>query len=59
MPLMPNFLERMLFFGLNQEPGPMLDIWSLIAFRTILAGIRLGVFENLDNEPKTQKVFAE
>jgi hypothetical protein len=53
MPLMPNFLDRMIFFGLNQEPGPMLDIWSLIAFRTILAGIRLGVFENLDNEPKT------
>ena len=33
----------------------MLDIWSLIAFRTILAGIRLGVFENLHNEPKIQE----
>jgi hypothetical protein len=59
MPLMPNFLERMLFFGLNQGPGPMLDIWSLIGFRTILAGVRLGVFENLDKGEKTQEVLAE
>lgn len=58
MPLIPNFLERTLFFSLNQAPGPMLDIWSAVAFRAVLAGVRLGVFEALDGGALTAEMLA-
>src|SRR5258706_16132489 len=51
MPLIPNFLERQIFFTLNQGPAPMLDIFGAVAFRTVLAAVRLGVFDALSGGP--------
>ncbi|MEP7359870.1 MAG: methyltransferase dimerization domain-containing protein, partial [Anaerolineales bacterium] len=47
MPLLPNPLERFLFINLNLAPGPMLDLFSAAAFRAVLAGLELGVFDAL------------
>lgn len=51
MPLAPNPIERLLFLTFNQAPGPALDLWSGPAWRTVLAGIRLNVFETLATQP--------
>ena len=53
MPLMLNLLERSLLVTLNQGPGPILDLWSAIAFRAVMAADRLGVFEMLISGPAT------
>ncbi len=59
MPMIPNFIERTLFFDLDQGPAPMLDIWNAVAFRTVLAGVRLGIFETLAGEPLTSVMLAK
>jgi hypothetical protein len=48
MPLVPNFLERLLFLTLNQGPGPTLDVWAAPAFRLVVAALRLEVFDTLE-----------
>ena len=58
MPIVPNTLERLIFFGLNAGPGPLLDIFSAVAFRTVLAGVNLGVFDALHNGPLTSAELA-
>jgi hypothetical protein len=58
MPMIPNFIERTLFFDLNQGPAPMLDIWNAVAFRTVLTGIRLELFETLNGESMTAEMLA-
>lgn len=59
MPLMPNLVERTLFFTLNQGPGPSLDLWSGPAFRIVLAAIRLDLFEALARRPATSEQLAQ
>lgn len=59
MPIQTNFLEHMLFFTLNLGPGPVLDIWNGVAFRIVLAAIRLEVFETLADGPLTANGLAE
>lgn len=59
MPLMPNFLERALFLGLNQGPGVALDLWSGPAFRFVLAAIRLDLFGALVDGPRTAPALAQ
>jgi hypothetical protein len=59
MPLIPNIIERTLFFELNQAPGPLLDIWSAVAFRAVLAGIRVGLFETLNEEIMSAEMLAK
>ena len=51
MPFQPNFLERTLFMTLNLGPAPILDIWSAVGFRMVLAAVRLGVFDALAGGP--------
>ena len=51
MPIVPNFLERLLFLKLNHGPGPMLDLFGGIAFRAVAAGVNLGVFDALKDGP--------
>jgi 2-polyprenyl-3-methyl-5-hydroxy-6-metoxy-1,4-benzoquinol methylase len=51
MPIVPNFLERLLFFNLNQGPGPLLDLFGAVSFRIILAALKLNVFEVLQTGP--------
>lgn len=58
MPIQPNFLEQLLFFTLNLGPGPVLDIWSGIALRILIAAVRLGVFEALADGPLTPEALA-
>ncbi|MBV9790739.1 MAG: methyltransferase [Chloroflexi bacterium] len=53
MPIIPSALERLIFFGLNAGPGPLLDIFGGVAFRTVLAGVKLGVFDALHPRPLT------
>lgn len=59
MPLTLNALERFFFLTLNQGPMPALDMWSGPAFRTVLAGIRLDVFETLNEQPATVEQLAQ
>lgn len=58
MPMQPNLLERMLFLQLNLGPGPVLDIWSAIGFRAVLAAVRLGLFAALADGPLTPEALA-
>lgn len=58
MPIIPNALERLIFFGLNAGPGPLLDIFGGVAFRTVLAGVNLGVFDALHARPLTSADLA-
>jgi len=53
MPLIPNFLERLVLLRLNQGPGLMLDFLGAEAFRVACAGVKLGVFEALSAGPLT------
>lgn len=51
MPIALNWLEHLLFRSLNQAPAPLLDIWSAVAFRVVLAAVRLQVFDALRQGP--------
>lgn len=59
MPLTLNVFERFLFLSLNQGPVPVLDMWSGPAFRTVLAGIRLDLFQTLNEQPATVEQLAQ
>lgn len=59
MPVVPNFVERTIFLSLNQGPGPVLDIWNAVAFRAVLAAIRLDVFEALATGPMSAAELAQ
>ena len=51
MPIIPTSIERLIFFQLNQAPGPLLDLFGAVAFRIVLSGIKLGVFDTLQAGP--------
>lgn len=59
MPLAPNLIERTVFLTLNQAPGPILDLWSGAAFHTVLAAIRLNLFETLHERPQSAEGVAQ
>ena len=59
MPIRPNALERALFFSLNLGPAPILDIWGGVAFRVVVAAVRLGIFEALADAPLTARTLAD
>ncbi len=59
MPVVPNWIERTIFLSLNQGPGPVLDIWNAVAFRAVLAAIRLDVFETLASGPLSVAELAQ
>ena len=58
MPIQLNTLERTIFFSLNQAPAPIIDLWSAIAFRTVMTADRLGVFAALAKSPATANELA-
>jgi SAM-dependent methyltransferase len=58
MPIRLNALERLLFFTLNIGPGPLLDIWSAVAFQVVKAAISLRVFDTLQGAPATADELA-
>jgi hypothetical protein len=53
VPLTTNALERLVLVRLNQQPALLLDYFSTLGFRTVIAGIRLGVFDALDKGSAT------
>ena len=53
MPIVPSFLERLLLLRLNQAPGPMLDLSAAVAFRGVVAALRLGLFDSLQEHRST------
>lgn len=59
MPLMPNMLERLIFFNMNQGPGPMLDLIGALGYKAVSVALKLGVFEALSERPMTVQKLAE
>jgi SAM-dependent methyltransferase len=59
MPLTPNLFERTLFLTLNLGPAPVLDIWAAVAYRVVLAAVRLGVFPALAERAQTPAALAQ
>jgi predicted O-methyltransferase YrrM len=59
MPLLPNFLERTIFFTLNQGPAPLLDMFGAIGFRVMATAIKMGVFEALQDGAQTREELAK
>ena len=58
MPIVPNFIERLIMFRLNLGPGPVLDLFGGFAFRAAAVANRLGVFEALSGGPLTAAQLA-
>lgn len=59
MPLVPNLIEKLMFFTANLGPGPSLDMWSGPIFRFVLAALRLKVFETLGTDRLTADQLAQ
>ena len=58
MPVIPNFLERLIFLRLNKAPAPFLDLMQAGIFRAVDAALRLGVFDALSGNAKTAAELA-
>lgn len=58
MPIIPNFMERLILFRLNLGPAPALDLYAALAFRAAAVAVRLGVFEALRGGPLTAAQLA-
>jgi SAM-dependent methyltransferase len=59
MPLPTSLIEQLVFSTFNLGPAPILDIWSAVGFRIILAAVRLGVFEALADAPLPTAILAQ
>ena len=59
MPLMPNMLERVIFFKMNKGPGPMLDLIGALGYKAVSVALKLGVFEALSDGPLTVDRLAD
>jgi SAM-dependent methyltransferase len=58
MPITPNALERFIFLDLNIGPGPMIDVFSAIGFRSVRAASNLGIFDALEKRPQGAAALA-
>src|SRR6188508_1408209 len=58
MPLTPNAFEQFIYLNLNLGPGPLMDIFSAIGFRTVWAASNLGVFAALEERPQGAAALA-
>jgi len=59
MPITPNLVERLLFSPFHQAPSPLLDIWSAVGFRVVLAAVRLNIFDTLCPAPLSAAELAQ
>lgn len=59
MPVIPNFMERMILLNLNQGPGPLLDGIGALSYQIVNVALKLGVFEALKDGPLTETEVAE
>lgn len=53
MPLLPNFVERLILLRLNQGPGALLDLFGAGAFRVVYSALEFGIFDALSQGPLT------
>lgn len=51
MPLLLSPAEQFIFLHLNAGPGPLMDVFAAVGFRSVWAASRLGVFEALEAGP--------
>ncbi len=58
MPIIPNYIERLILLKLNQGPGLMLDFLGAQAFRAVCVAVKLDVFETLSGGPLTAAEIA-
>src|SRR5215210_6691132 len=58
MPITPGVLERFIFLDLNAGPGPLMDVFSAIGFRSVRAASNLGVFDALGRGPQSAMALA-
>jgi SAM-dependent methyltransferase len=58
MPLTPGVIERFIFLDLNFGPGPLMDVFSAIGFRSVWAASNLGVFDALEKRPQSAAALA-
>ena len=58
MPLTLGLIERFIFLDLNVAPGPLLDVFSAVGFRSVRAATNLGVFAALEQRPQSVQVLA-
>ncbi|UPV99218.1 methyltransferase [Halorussus gelatinilyticus] len=59
MPVNPNFLERLLLFGLDRAPTPMLDLFGAAGFEAVALASKLGVFDALGERELTLQALAD
>jgi hypothetical protein len=59
MPLTPSLLEQFIFLKLNVGPGPLMDVFSAVGFRSVRAASNLGVFAALAQRPQSAVALAE
>ena len=59
MPLMPNVVERMLFYTLNQGPGVTMDLWGGPSFYIVVAALQLKLFDQLTNAKQSAASLAQ
>lgn len=58
MPVVGNFLERLLFLRLNVAPGPALDLVGAGVFRAVATALKLGLIDALYPQPRTAAELA-
>ena len=59
MPIEPNFMERLMLLRLMKGPGNLLDMLGAMGFKAIVAALKLGVFEALEDGPLSARELAE
>ncbi len=59
MPVLPNFVERLILLRLNQGPGALLDLFGAGAFRVVNSALDLGLFDVLAQRPLTVGELSE
>jgi len=59
MPILPNLLERTAFLTLNLGPAPIIDMWNGPTFWAVHTALKLGIFDALDNSPKSLPQLAD
>lgn len=47
MPVVPNFLERVMLLRLNRGPAPILDLFGGAGFKSVALALKLNLFQTL------------
>lgn len=58
MPLLPNFIERLVLYRMNKGPSPIFDWVGAMGIKAVVVALRLGVFDTLGREALTAPELA-